>query len=59
MVAEGVKTTRVVLELAEEHGVEMPITEEITKVCHEGATANDAYRGLVRRAPARRESDVG
>ena len=59
MVAEGVKTTRVVLELAEAYGVEMPITEEITKVCYEGSTANDAYRGLIRRAPARRESDVG
>lgn len=48
MVAEGVKTSRVVMELAAEHGVEMPISHEVFKVCHEGATAVDAYRGLIR-----------
>lgn len=49
MVAEGVKTSRVVMELAEEYGVEMPIASEVFAVCHEGATAEDAYRGLIRR----------
>jgi glycerol-3-phosphate dehydrogenase (NAD(P)+) len=49
MVAEGVKTSRVVMELAEEYGVEMPIAAEVFSVCHEGATAHDAYRGLIRR----------
>ena len=49
MVAEGVKTSRVVMELAEEYGVEMPIASEVYAVCHEGATAEDAYRGLIRR----------
>ena len=48
MVAEGVKTSRVVMELAEEYGVEMPIASEVYAVCHEGATAEDAYRGLIR-----------
>jgi glycerol-3-phosphate dehydrogenase (NAD(P)+) len=49
MVAEGVKTARVVMELSEEFGVEMPISAEVNAVCHEGATAEDAYRGLLRR----------
>ena len=49
MVAEGVKTSRVVMELADEFGVEMPIGSEVFAVCHQGATAEDAYRGLMRR----------
>ena len=49
MVAEGVKTSRVVMELAEEYGVEMPIASEVFSVCHEGSTAEEAYRGLIRR----------
>ncbi len=51
MVAEGVKTTRVVLELAERVGVEMPIAREVYGVLHEGRTAQEAYRGLVRNKP--------
>lgn len=49
MVAEGVKTCRVALELGREHGVDMPIAEQVVAVCHEGRTAEDAYRGLLRR----------
>lgn len=49
MVAEGVKTSRVVMELAEEYGVDMPIATEVFGVCHEGSTAEAAYRGLIRR----------
>jgi glycerol-3-phosphate dehydrogenase (NAD(P)+) len=52
-VAEGVKACRVALELAELHGVEMPITEEVVAVCHEGHSAADAYRGLLRRGTNR------
>jgi glycerol-3-phosphate dehydrogenase (NAD(P)+) len=48
MVAEGVKTSKVVMELADEYGVEMPISAEVYAVCHDGATAKDAYRGLIR-----------
>jgi glycerol-3-phosphate dehydrogenase (NAD(P)+) len=48
-VAEGVKSCRTVLELAEEHGVEMPIAAEVVGVVHEGRTAFDAFRGLVSR----------
>jgi glycerol-3-phosphate dehydrogenase (NAD(P)+) len=49
MVAEGVKTARVVMELAERYGVEMPIASEVYGVVHEGRTASQAYRGLIRR----------
>ena len=47
-VAEGVKSSRVVMELAEEYAIEMPIANEVYKVCHEGSTARDAFRGLLR-----------
>jgi glycerol-3-phosphate dehydrogenase (NAD(P)+) len=51
MVAEGIKTSRVVVELAEEHDVEMPIAREVFGVCHEGRTPREAFRGLLRTAP--------
>lgn len=51
MVAEGVKTCRVVLELADRYGVDMPIVREVDGVVNEGRRATDAYRGLVRIAP--------
>jgi glycerol-3-phosphate dehydrogenase (NAD(P)+) len=56
-VAEGVRTARTVLELAGEYGVEMPITAEVAAVCHDGESAEAAYRGLLRRdiASERRE----
>lgn len=50
MVAEGVKTSKVVMELADAHGVEMPIAEEVYAVVHAGRNAIDAYRGLLKRA---------
>jgi glycerol-3-phosphate dehydrogenase (NAD(P)+) len=51
MVAEGIHTCRLVLELARRHGVEMPITREIDRVVHGELTALQAYRGLVRHPP--------
>jgi glycerol-3-phosphate dehydrogenase (NAD(P)+) len=57
MVAEGVKTASVVMELAERHGVDLPICAEIRRVVNGEVPAEDAYRGLMRRAPAGRESD--
>ena len=54
-VAEGVKACKVTQELARENDVDVPITDEIVAVCHEGRTAVDAYRGLVRRSANRRE----
>jgi len=56
MVAEGVKTSKVVMELAARCGVEMPIAREVHGVVHEGRTPMEAYRGLVRR-PAGSEDD--
>ncbi len=51
MVAEGVGTSRVVMELAAEHDVEMPIAREVDLVVHEGGSAEDAFRGLMRHRP--------
>ena len=50
-VAEGVKTSRVVMELGDKHGVDLPISREVYGVLYEGRTALDAYRGLTRREP--------
>jgi glycerol-3-phosphate dehydrogenase (NAD(P)+) len=47
MVAEGVRTARVVHDLADEYGLDMPIAEQVYHVCHEGRTAAEAYRGLL------------
>jgi glycerol-3-phosphate dehydrogenase (NAD(P)+) len=49
MVAEGVKTSKVVMELSEQYGVEMPIAGWVYRVVHEGAPATAAYRGLLGR----------
>jgi glycerol-3-phosphate dehydrogenase (NAD(P)+) len=49
MVAEGVKTSRVVMELAEDHGVDVPIATSVYRVVHEGMAATEAYRGLLGR----------
>ena len=48
-VAEGVKTARVVMELARDYNVPMPISEEVYKVLYEGNTVHDAFRGLLKR----------
>lgn len=56
MVAEGVKTSKVVMALAEQYGVDMPIAREVHGVIHEGRSAEDAYRGLTRR-PAGAENE--
>jgi glycerol-3-phosphate dehydrogenase (NAD(P)+) len=47
-VAEGVKTAKVVMELAKEYDIDMPISKEIYKVLYEGNTVNDAFRGLLK-----------
>ncbi|MFN8020698.1 MAG: NAD(P)H-dependent glycerol-3-phosphate dehydrogenase [Acidimicrobiales bacterium] len=52
MVAEGVKTARVVVELAQQYGVEAPIAEEVDAVVNRGRTPLEAYAGLNRVAPA-------
>ncbi len=47
-VAEGVKTAKVVMELAEKYNINMPIATEVYKVLYEENTARDAFRGLLR-----------
>lgn len=49
MVAEGVKTTAAVLELAARHGVEMPIATEVGRVLHEGEDPRVALARLMGR----------
>ena len=58
MVAEGVKTCGVVIELAKQYGVEMPITQEVFKVVNGGGTYKDAFRGLIK-SKIGAESDPG
>ena len=50
MVAEGVKTSKVVVEVADRYGVEMPIAQQVHAVIHQGRPASEAYRGLLRRS---------
>ncbi len=49
MVAEGVKTASVVMELSEQYDVDMPIAEQVYAVINEGRPATEAYRGLLGR----------
>ncbi len=48
-VAEGVKSTGAVLELAERHGIEMPIAAQVGQVLYEGADARDVVPALMTR----------
>jgi glycerol-3-phosphate dehydrogenase (NAD(P)+) len=57
MVAEGVHTCGVVLELARRYDVPMPISKEIRRVLYDGLSAIEAYRGLVRHHPPGSEID--
>lgn len=52
MVVEGVNTTRVALRLAEHHGVEMPITQQVHAVLFDGKPVSLAFQELMRRDPA-------
>ncbi len=48
-VAEGVKSTRGVLALADRHEVEMPIASQVGRVLYEGASPVDAVANLMTR----------
>jgi glycerol-3-phosphate dehydrogenase (NAD(P)+) len=48
-VAEGVLTTRAALGLAREHGIEMPITEQMELILDEGKDPREAIRDLMLR----------
>jgi glycerol-3-phosphate dehydrogenase (NAD(P)+) len=51
MVAEGVRTTRSIHDLAQHHGIEMPITEAVYAVLFENASPHDMVDELMTRAP--------
>ena len=50
-VAEGVSTTEAALQLAKQHGVEMPITELTARILFEGLDPKEATVSLLNRAP--------
>jgi glycerol-3-phosphate dehydrogenase (NAD(P)+) len=54
MVAEGVNTAAPLLALAREHRIEMPITEQVDAILHEGKSPKDAIRDIMER-PLKRE----
>jgi glycerol-3-phosphate dehydrogenase (NAD(P)+) len=47
--AEGVKSCRSILALAHKHDVDMPITDHVVKLCHEGMTPVEMVRSVMRR----------
>lgn len=49
MVAEGVLTTNAAIGLAKRYGVEMPITEQMYAILHDGKSPHDAIRELMTR----------
>ena len=58
MVAEGVKSAPTIIELAHEHGLSMPICEDVYKVVTGTSNARGVYRGLLRTS-AGAESEPG
>jgi glycerol-3-phosphate dehydrogenase (NAD(P)+) len=56
MVAEGVKTSKVVGEIAEKVGIELPIAQQVEAVCHHGVSVADALASLMQR-PSGHELD--
>lgn len=54
-VAEGVKSSPAVLDLARRYSVEMPITEQVVAVCDHGRSAAEAVSLLMQR---RRKSEI-
>ena len=51
MVAEGVRTTRSVYNLAKHHGVEMPITEAVHAVLFDDKSPRKMVKRLMTRSP--------
>jgi glycerol-3-phosphate dehydrogenase (NAD(P)+) len=51
MVAEGIRTTKALRELARKQGVEMPITEKVYEILYEGKNPGEAVEELMSRGP--------
>ena len=49
MVAEGVKTSKAVVELAARHGVDTPIAQQVVEVLYLGKPAVEAVPALMQR----------
>ena len=49
--AEGVKSCASILALARKHDVDMPITEHVVQVVHEGVSPQEMVKSLMSRAP--------
>ena len=49
MVAEGVKSCKPILELGRAKDVWMPITENVVRICHEGASVDELVEDLLSR----------
>ena len=58
MVAEGVKSAPTVIALAEQHGIDMPISRDVFDVIQGTKTPVQAFRGLTRTI-ARSEAEAG
>ena len=54
MVAEGIGTAGAILALARETGVELPITEQVSAILHQGRSPREAIRSIMER-PLKRE----
>jgi len=50
MVAEGIFTTAAAVGLAQTRGVEMPITEQMHAILHQGKSPREAIRELMARS---------
>ena len=48
-VAEGVKSCQPVLDLARAHGVDMPLTEAVVRVCHDGVPVTQIVKDIMSR----------
>lgn len=58
MVVEGVKTTKAAMKLAQNLGVEMPITEEIYKVLYQGKEPQQCVKDLMGRQKTHEVEEV-
>jgi glycerol-3-phosphate dehydrogenase (NAD(P)+) len=50
-VAEGVWNAKAARDLAKEHGIEMPITEEVCAIVEDGKDPRQALKDLMSRDP--------
>ncbi len=48
---EGIPTTKTIYQLAQQHSIDMPITEQVYKVLYQNASPKDAVNNLLSRLP--------